>query len=139
MLSGGKPGPHPIQGIGAGFVPDVYERQKAVVDEVIQCTGADAIAMARKMSVVDGLMVGPSSGAAVKVAADIASRPENKGKMIVCIIPSFGCVCFSPFCHFASCMRRGQAAPFSVRLCLPATLCFGDHASAAADRGGAFR
>lgn len=60
------------------------------MDEVVQCPGAEAIAMAKKMSVTDGLMVGPSSGAAIKVAADLAARPENKGKLIVAIVPSFG-------------------------------------------------
>ena len=88
VLSGGQPGPHPIQGIGAGFVPKVLNME--VVDEVVTVQADDAMATARRMAVEEGLMVGISSGAAVWVAVQVAKRPENKNKTIVVVIPSFG-------------------------------------------------
>lgn len=88
ILSGGEKGPHPIQGIGAGFVPG--NLNTAVYDEVITVDGEDAFATARQMATDEGLLVGISSGAATWAALQVAARPENKGKLIVVIIPSFG-------------------------------------------------
>lgn len=88
VLSGGSPGPHKIQGIGAGFIPDVYNA--AVVDEIFKVKNEDAFATARNLSKYEGLLVGISSGAAVYAAAQIAKRPENKGKTIVALLPDTG-------------------------------------------------
>jgi cysteine synthase len=88
VLSGGQRGPHPIQGIGAGFVPKILNVK--IYDEIIRVKNEDAFYYARQAAVTDGLLVGISSGAAISAALTVAKRPENKDKMIVVIIPSFG-------------------------------------------------
>jgi cysteine synthase A len=88
VLSGGPKGPHPIRGIGAGFVPAILDTE--VYDEVIGVQADDAMAMARRAATEEGLLVGISSGAALWAAREVAQRPENAGRLIVVIIPSFG-------------------------------------------------
>jgi len=88
VLSGGQKGPHPIQGIGAGFIPQVLNTE--IYDEIIRVQADDAFTTARRMAKEEGLLVGISSGAATWAALQLAGRPENNGKLIVVIIPSFG-------------------------------------------------
>ena len=88
VLSGGKPGPHKIQGIGAGFVPQVFKLE--LVDEIIKVTNDDAGDTARRLAREEGILAGISSGAAAWAALEIAKRPENKGKLIVVILPDTG-------------------------------------------------
>ncbi|MDO4895102.1 cysteine synthase A [Moraxella sp.] len=88
VLSGGEKGPHPIQGIGAGFVPSILNTQ--IYDEIIKIDNDDAFTVARELAAKEGLLVGISSGAAVSAALQLAARPQNAGKLIVVIIPSSG-------------------------------------------------
>ncbi|MGB9805014.1 pyridoxal-phosphate dependent enzyme, partial [Desulfofundulus sp.] len=88
VLSGGRPGPHKIQGIGAGFVPEVLDM--ALLDEIIKVSDEDALKTARRLAREEGLLAGISSGAAVWAALQVAGRPENRGKNVVVLLPDTG-------------------------------------------------
>jgi cysteine synthase A len=88
VISGGRPGPHRIQGIGAGFVPSIFNRD--IVDEIVQCPDETAIDLAKRLARVEGVLAGMSCGAALYGAIEVGSRPEWDGKRVVLVLPDSG-------------------------------------------------
>ena len=88
VLSGGKAGPHPLQGIGAGFIPEILDTD--IYDEIVTVTGEEAMSASRKLARTEGILAGISSGAALHTALLVANRPENVGKTIVVLLPDTG-------------------------------------------------
>lgn len=115
VLSGGKPGPHGIQGIGTGVIPPLYN--KDLVDEIQRITTKQSMEMSRRLSKEEGLFVGISAGAAVQAAINVGKREENRDKLIVVIIPSFGERYFSTELFLA--LKQQAETMTSVRVVMP--------------------